>query len=105
MVFMKIKYSKEADILLIELRDGTPVDSIDLKMVPDNGNSTLSVGVKRLRVLSKMDSELVDVMKSLMRAVTELQYCKPLVLVFGGKPPHRASSRTYLISPMWSAKK
>ena len=30
-VFMKIKYSKEADILLIELRDGTPVDSIDLK--------------------------------------------------------------------------
>lgn len=28
---MKIKYSKEADILLIELRDGTPVDSIDLK--------------------------------------------------------------------------
>jgi len=28
---MKIKYSKEADIFLIELRDGTPVDSIDLK--------------------------------------------------------------------------
>lgn len=28
---MKIKYSKEADILLIGLRDGTPVDSIDLK--------------------------------------------------------------------------
>ncbi len=28
---MKIKYSKEADILLIELRDGTPVDSTDLK--------------------------------------------------------------------------
>jgi len=28
---LKIKYSKEADILLIELRDGTPVDSIDLK--------------------------------------------------------------------------
>ncbi|MEO5358474.1 MAG: DUF2283 domain-containing protein [Nitrospirae bacterium YQR-1] len=28
---MKIKYSREADILLIELRDGTPVDSIDLK--------------------------------------------------------------------------
>jgi uncharacterized protein YuzE len=28
---MKIKYLKEADILLIELRDGTPVDSIDLK--------------------------------------------------------------------------
>ncbi len=28
---MKIKYSKEADILLIELKDGTPVDSIDLK--------------------------------------------------------------------------
>ena len=28
---MKIKYSKEADILLIELRDGTPIDSIDLK--------------------------------------------------------------------------
>jgi len=28
---MKIKYSKDADILLIELRDGTPVDSIDLK--------------------------------------------------------------------------
>jgi len=28
---MKIKYSKEADILLIELREGTPADSIDLK--------------------------------------------------------------------------
>jgi len=28
---MKIKYSKEADILLIELKDGTPEDSIDLK--------------------------------------------------------------------------
>jgi uncharacterized protein YuzE len=28
---MKIKYSKEADILLIELKDGTPADSIDLK--------------------------------------------------------------------------
>ncbi len=28
---MKIKYSKESDILLIELRDGVPVDSIDLK--------------------------------------------------------------------------
>ncbi len=28
---MKIKYSKEADILLIELRDGTPIDSVDLK--------------------------------------------------------------------------
>ena len=28
---MKIKYSREADIVLIELRDGKPVDSIDLK--------------------------------------------------------------------------
>ena len=28
---MKIKYSKETDIVLIELRDGTPGDSIDLK--------------------------------------------------------------------------
>lgn len=28
---MKIKYSQEADILLIELRDGNPADSIDLK--------------------------------------------------------------------------
>jgi len=28
---MKIKYSREADILLIELRDGIPEDSIDLK--------------------------------------------------------------------------
>lgn len=28
---MRIKYSKEADIVLIELRDGKPVDSIDLK--------------------------------------------------------------------------
>ena len=28
---MKIKYSKEADILIIELRDGSPSDSIDLK--------------------------------------------------------------------------
>jgi len=28
---MKIRYSKKADILVIELRDGTPKDSIDLK--------------------------------------------------------------------------
>ena len=28
---MKIKYSYEADILLIEFKEGTPVDSIDLK--------------------------------------------------------------------------
>jgi uncharacterized protein YuzE len=28
---MKIKYSKDADILMIELRDGAPADSIDLK--------------------------------------------------------------------------
>lgn len=28
---MKIRYSKDADILLIELRDGNPKDSIDLK--------------------------------------------------------------------------
>ena len=28
---MKIKYSNEADVLLIEFKDGTPVDSIDLK--------------------------------------------------------------------------
>ena len=28
---MKIKYSNEADILLIEFKKGTPVDSIDLK--------------------------------------------------------------------------
>ncbi|MBM4166770.1 MAG: DUF2283 domain-containing protein [Ignavibacteria bacterium] len=28
---MKIRYSKETDILLIELRDGTPNDSVDLK--------------------------------------------------------------------------
>jgi uncharacterized protein YuzE len=28
---MKIKYSRDADILLIELRDGSPVDSIDMK--------------------------------------------------------------------------
>jgi len=28
---LKIKYSSEADVLLIELKMGTPVDSIDLK--------------------------------------------------------------------------
>ncbi len=28
---MKIKYSREADVLLIELREGHPADSIDLK--------------------------------------------------------------------------
>ena len=28
---MKIKYSSDADVLLIELRDGTPADSIDIK--------------------------------------------------------------------------
>ena len=28
---LKIKYSNDADILLIEFNEGTPVDSIDLK--------------------------------------------------------------------------
>jgi len=28
--FMKIKYSADADILMIELRDGNPMDSIDI---------------------------------------------------------------------------
>jgi len=28
---MKIKYSSDADVLMIELRDGTPADSIDIK--------------------------------------------------------------------------
>ena len=28
---MKIKYSNDADILLIEFKEGTPIDSIDLK--------------------------------------------------------------------------
>ena len=28
---MKIKYSNEADVLLIEFKEGTPSDSIDLK--------------------------------------------------------------------------
>ncbi len=28
---MKIKYSSDADILLIKLRDGAPADSIDIK--------------------------------------------------------------------------
>ena len=28
---LKIKYSNEADVLLIEFKKGTPVDSIDLK--------------------------------------------------------------------------
>ncbi len=28
---MKIRYSKDADILLIELREGMPSDSVDLK--------------------------------------------------------------------------
>ena len=28
---MKIKYSQETDILLVEFKEGTPVDSIDMK--------------------------------------------------------------------------
>ena len=28
---MKIKYSKDADVLLIQLREGVPEDAIDLK--------------------------------------------------------------------------
>ena len=28
---MKIKYSNDADVLIIELRKGTPADSVDLK--------------------------------------------------------------------------
>jgi uncharacterized protein YuzE len=28
---LKIKYSDESDVLLIEFKEGTPVDSIDLK--------------------------------------------------------------------------
>ena len=30
-VQMKIKYSKEADVFIIQLREGKPVDSVDLK--------------------------------------------------------------------------
>lgn len=30
-IVLKIKYSNETDILLIEFKQGTPVDSIDLK--------------------------------------------------------------------------
>ncbi len=28
---MKIRYSKDADVLIIQLREGKPVDSVDLK--------------------------------------------------------------------------
>lgn len=31
LIVMKIKYSSDADILLIELREGKPIESIDLK--------------------------------------------------------------------------
>lgn len=30
-VVLKIRYSSDADVLLIALKDGTPMDSIDLK--------------------------------------------------------------------------
>ena len=41
---MKIRYSSDADILLIEFKEGTPVDSIDLKEgiilhLDSNGNA------------------------------------------------------------------
>ncbi len=54
---MKIKYSKDADILMIELRDGTPVDSIDL-----NEGVILHLDDKRL----PLEIEILDASKIAM---------------------------------------
>lgn len=56
---MKIKYSKEADILVIELREGKPVDSIDLKegviLHLDNEGLPLEIELLDASKLAAMD--------------------------------------------------
>ena len=56
---MKIKYSADADILLIELRDGTPVDSIDLKegviLHLDGNGLPLEIELLDASLLAEMD--------------------------------------------------
>jgi uncharacterized protein YuzE len=65
--FLKIKYSKEADILLIELRDGTPVDSIDLKE-----GVILHLDGERL----PLEIELLDASK--LAAMDEISFSTPI---------------------------
>jgi uncharacterized protein YuzE len=56
---MQIKYSKEADILLISLRDGKPADSIDLKegviLHLDNEGLPLEIEILDAAKLSMID--------------------------------------------------
>jgi uncharacterized protein YuzE len=56
---MKIKYSKGSDILLIELRDGTPQDSIDLKegiiLHLDEHGSPLEIEILDASKLTKLE--------------------------------------------------
>ena len=64
---MKIKYLKDADILLIELRDGTPLDSIDLKE-----GVILYLDSERL----PLEIELLDASK--LAAMDEISVMTPL---------------------------
>jgi uncharacterized protein YuzE len=56
---MRIKYSKEADILLISLREGKPADSIDLKegviLHLDNAGLPLEIEILDAAKLSMID--------------------------------------------------
>jgi len=56
---MRIKYSREADILLISLREGKPADSIDLKegviLHLDNDGLPLEIEILDAAKLSMID--------------------------------------------------
>jgi uncharacterized protein YuzE len=66
---MKIRYSREADILMIELRDGTPVDSIDLKQ-----GVILHLDSKG----APLEIELLDASK--VAAVDEISFLTPMAV-------------------------
>ena len=61
---MKIKYSKDADILIIELREGTPVDSIDMKegviLHLDSKGLPLEIELLDASKLAMMDEVIVQ---------------------------------------------
>ena len=71
---MRIKYSKESDILLISLREGKPADSIDLKEgvilhLDDNG-LPLEIEILDAAKLSMIDE--ISVLPAFERKQEEL---------------------------------
>ncbi len=56
---MKIKYSQETDILLVEFKEGTPVDSIDMKegviLHLDNAGAPIEMEILDASTVVSMD--------------------------------------------------